>query len=104
MIRAIWLLILFGLGVWAALFLRQMGGIVEITVGNTFIGIPVWLGLLALVVGFVVLHGLLSAWKSLRGWPARIRARRANTARRTRRGWRSAGPGACLATRRIPCC
>jgi HemY protein len=82
MIRAIWLLILLGLGVWAALFLRQMGGIVEITVGNTFIGIPVWLGLLALVVGFVVLHGLLSAWKSLRGWPARIRARRAERHRR----------------------
>jgi HemY protein len=76
MLRAIWLLILLGLGVWAALFLRQMGGIVEITVGNTFIGVPVWLGLLALVVGFVVLHGILSAWKSLRGWPARIRARR----------------------------
>jgi HemY protein len=82
MFRAIWLLILLGLGVWAALFLRQMGGIVEITVGNTFIGIPVWLGLLALVVGFVVLHGLLSAWKSLRGWPARIRARRAERHRR----------------------
>ncbi|SHJ95252.1 HemY protein [Roseomonas rosea] len=76
MLRAIWLLILLGLGVWAALFLRQMGGIVEITVGNTFIGVPVWLGLLALVVGFVVLHGILSAWKSLRGWPARMRARR----------------------------
>ncbi|MFH5924767.1 heme biosynthesis HemY N-terminal domain-containing protein [Roseomonas xinghualingensis] len=82
MLRAIWLLILLGLGVWAALYLRQMGGIVEITVGNTFIGIPVWLGLLALVVGFVVLHGLLSAWKSLRGWPARIRARRAERHRR----------------------
>ena len=76
MLRAIWLLVLLGLGVWAALFLRQMGGAVEITVGNTFIGIPVWLGLLALVVGFVVLHGLLSGWKSLRGWPARMRARR----------------------------
>ncbi|WP_424137396.1 heme biosynthesis HemY N-terminal domain-containing protein [Roseomonas chloroacetimidivorans] len=82
MLRAIWLLILLALGVWAALFLRQMGGNVEITVGNTFIGVPVWLGLLALVVGFVVLHGLLSGWKSLRNWPARIRARRAERHRR----------------------
>ncbi|MBB5693898.1 heme biosynthesis HemY N-terminal domain-containing protein [Muricoccus pecuniae] len=82
MLRAIWLLILLVLGVWAALFLRQMGGNVEISVGNTFIGVPVWLGLLVLVVGFVVLHGLLSAWKSLRGWPARLRARRAARHRR----------------------
>ncbi|MBI0536743.1 heme biosynthesis protein HemY [Roseomonas sp. KE2513] len=82
MLRAIWLLILLALGVWAALFLRQMGGNVEISVGQTFIGIPVWLGLLALVVGFVVLHGILSAWKSLRGWPARMRARRAERHRR----------------------
>jgi HemY protein len=82
MFRAIWLLILLVLGVWLALFLRQMGGNVEISVGNTFIGVPVWLGLLALVVGFVLLHGLLSSWKSLRGWPARRRARRAERHRR----------------------
>ncbi|MFC0386716.1 heme biosynthesis HemY N-terminal domain-containing protein [Muricoccus vinaceus] len=82
MLRAIWLLILLAVGVWAALFLRQMGGTVEISVGSTFIGIPVWLGLLVLVVGFVVLHGILSAWKSIRGWPARLRARRAERHRR----------------------
>ncbi|MBP0447175.1 heme biosynthesis protein HemY [Roseomonas sp. SSH11] len=82
MIRAIRLLIILGLGVWAALYLREMGGIVEITVGSTFIGIPVWLGLLALVIGFVVLHSILSAWKWLRGWPARIRARRQERHRR----------------------
>ncbi|WP_338661656.1 heme biosynthesis HemY N-terminal domain-containing protein [Pararoseomonas sp. SCSIO 73927] len=76
MLRAIWLLFLLALGVWAALFLRETGGNVEITVGNTFIGVPVWLGLLGLVVLFLVLHGLLSGWKSLRGWPARLRARR----------------------------
>jgi len=82
MIRAIRLLVLLGLGVAAALYLRQMGGNVEIAVGNLFIGVPVWLGLLGLVVLFGVLHGLLTGWKWLRTAPARYRARRQERHRR----------------------
>lgn len=76
MIRAIGLLILLGLGVWAALFLRETGGSIEVTVGTTFVAVPVWLALIAAVILFFLLHWLLVGWRSLRTWPSRLRARR----------------------------
>ncbi|WP_426956692.1 heme biosynthesis HemY N-terminal domain-containing protein [Muricoccus radiodurans] len=82
MARAIGLLILLAAGVALALFLRDLGGAIEMTVGSTFVAVPLWLALLALVIAFAVVHLLLVGWRSLRNWPARIRARRAERHRR----------------------
>ncbi|MFT8245388.1 heme biosynthesis HemY N-terminal domain-containing protein [Roseomonas sp. BN140053] len=77
MLRAIGLLILLALGIAAAWFLRQLGGVIELRVGEVFVAVPLWLCLLAAVVGFVLLYGLLRGWALLRAWPSRVRARRA---------------------------
>ena len=77
MLRAIWLLIVLAVGVAFAWYLRTLGGSVEMRVGDVFVGLPLWVLLLVLVVGFVVLHGLLRGWALLRSWPQRIRDRRA---------------------------
>ena len=75
--RAIGLLILVTAAVGGAWFLRDLGGAVELRVGDVFVGLPLWIVLLAAVVGFLLLHGLLRLWARLRAWPARVRARRA---------------------------
>ena len=75
--RAIGLLLLAVVAVGVAWFLRDLGGAVEVRVGDVFIGLPLWIVLLAAVLGFLLLHGLLRAWHGLRTWPARVRARRA---------------------------
>ena len=77
MLRAIWLLIVLAVGVAFAWYLRTLGGSVEMRVGDVFVGLPLWVLLLVLVVGFVVLYGLLRGWALLRSWPQRIRDRRA---------------------------
>ncbi|UFN50411.1 heme biosynthesis protein HemY [Roseomonas sp. OT10] len=77
MLRAIGLLILLAAGVAAAWYLRVLGGFMELHVGDVFVAVPLWLLLIGSIVLFLVLHGLLRGWASLRAWPARARARRA---------------------------
>jgi HemY protein len=74
--RALWLLFLCVIVVGIAWALMRLGGTVEVRFGDTFVGVDLPVVLLGLLVLFVVLHGLLVAWRSLRGWPARMRARR----------------------------
>jgi HemY protein len=75
--RALKLLLLCLVAVGIAWGLMRLGGAVEFRVGDTFIGVSLPVLLIGLVVLFLVLHGLLVGWRSLRGWPARLRARRA---------------------------
>ena len=81
MLRAVWLLLLVAVSVGVAWFLRNLGGAVEVRVGEVFVGLPLWIVLLAAVLGFLLLYGLLRAWANLRAWPARVRARRAARSR-----------------------
>lgn len=76
MLRAIGLLILLALGVAVAWYLRQLGGFAELHVGDVFVAVPLWLLLVGAVVLFLVLHGLLRGWASLRALPSRLRGRR----------------------------
>ena len=75
--RAITVLLLLGLGVAAALWLAEVGGTVEIKVGDAWIGLSFPIALLILFLAFLLLHGILSLISALRRWPGRIRARRA---------------------------
>jgi HemY protein len=72
------LLLLAGLAAVTALamWLAQVGGTVEIAVGETWIGLTVPVAIMALVVAFILLHGLLSGLRWLSGLPARRRAAR----------------------------
>ena len=80
--RAIWVLLLLGIGVALAMWLAEVGGTVEIKVGDAWIGTSFPIALLILFLGFLVLHGILSAIGALRRWPERMRTRR-NARRRT---------------------
>jgi len=75
--RAIWLLLVCVVGVGLAWVLMRMGGVVEVRVGDTFIGLSLPVLLLLLAVLFLVLHGIIVGIRALVNWPARIRARRA---------------------------
>jgi HemY protein len=75
--RAITTLLLLGIGIAVALWLAEVGGSVEIRVGDAWIGVSFPIALLILFLAFLVLHGILSLIGALRRWPARIRARRA---------------------------
>jgi HemY protein len=59
-----------------ALWLARLGGTVEISVGETWIGIALPVAALALMLAFVLLHGLLGALRWLRDLPARRRIAR----------------------------
>lgn len=75
--RAISVLLLLAVGVAAAMWLAQLGGTVEIRVGEAWIGLSMPIALLLLVLAFLALHGLLLAIAAIRGWPERRRRRRA---------------------------
>lgn len=75
--RAITVLLLLTLGVAAAMWLAEIGGTVEIKVGNAWIGLGLPIALLLLAAAFLVLHGLLAGISALRRWPDRVRRRRA---------------------------
>jgi HemY protein len=74
--RAIWIFVVLALFVGAAWQLRQMGGSVDIRVGELEIGVSLPILLVALLALFLVLHGLLVLIRWLGGWPARMRLRR----------------------------
>jgi HemY protein len=74
---ALVLLLLLAVGVAAAFWLSDVGGGVEVRVGETWIGVSFPIALLLLAAAFLLLHALLSAIGALRRWPARVRARRA---------------------------
>ncbi|MDB5370533.1 MAG: heme biosynthesis protein HemY, partial [Roseomonas sp.] len=75
--RALWLLLLCIVTVGIAWALMRLGGTVEVRFGDTFVGLDLPVLLIGLAVLFLVLHGLLVAWRALRHWPANMRARRA---------------------------
>lgn len=75
MAAAISVLLVLGLAVFAAWQLREMGGTVEIAVGDLFLALDLPALLVALAGCFLLLHGLLSGLRTLAGWPARRRAR-----------------------------
>lgn len=79
--RALWLLLVCALTVGIAWGLMRLGGVVELRVGDMFIGVSLPVLLIALVVLFLVLHLLIVGVRSLIHWPARIRARRAEKRR-----------------------
>lgn len=81
MAAALSVLLVIGLAVAAAWQLREMGGTVEISVGDLFLAFDLPALLVALAVAFALLHGLLSGMAALAAWPARRRAR-AEAARR----------------------
>ncbi|ONG44711.1 heme biosynthesis protein HemY [Pseudoroseomonas deserti] len=82
--RAIWLLLICLVTVGIAWGLMRLGGNVEFRVADyeVYVSLPVLL--ILTVVTFLVLHGLITGFRSLVRWPARARARRA--ARRRERG------------------
>lgn len=75
--RAIALLLLLAVAVAMALYLADLGGSLEIRVGEYWIGVPFSVALILLIVGFVLLHGALAGIAAVRRWPEAARARRA---------------------------
>ncbi|WP_137128355.1 heme biosynthesis HemY N-terminal domain-containing protein [Roseomonas sp. HF4] len=59
-----------------ALWLARVGGTVEIAVGETWIGVTFPIAVMALVLAFVLLHGVLSLFHWIGGIPARQRIAR----------------------------
>jgi HemY protein len=80
--RAVVYLLLLAAGVAAAMWLAQVGGSVEVRVGDAFIGVPLAIGLLALVLLFLTLYAILAGIAALRRLPKRVAARRAERRRR----------------------
>ena len=74
--RALWVLLFLAAGVGVALWLADVGGTVEIKVGDAWIGTSFPIALLLLVASFAVVHGLLTAIGAIRRWPRRLRQRR----------------------------
>lgn len=74
---AITILLVLVLGVAGAMYLAQLGGTVEIKVGDAWIGTSFPIALLLLAATFLVLHGILAAIAGIRRWPQRMRSRRA---------------------------
>jgi HemY protein len=79
--RALLILVVLAAGVALALWLAEVGGSVEVRVGETWIGVGMPIALLALALGFLLMHGVLSLVGALRRWPGRVRARRAERLR-----------------------
>ncbi|MBL6453929.1 heme biosynthesis protein HemY [Belnapia sp. T6] len=76
MLRAIWILLLLGIGVAVAMYLGELGGTVEIQVGQAYVGTSFPIALLILCLTFLLLYAVLAAIGALRRWPSRMRARR----------------------------
>jgi HemY protein len=72
---ALSLLLVLALAVAAAWQLRQMGGSVEVSVGEIFVALDLPAFLVALALLFALLHAALSGLRALAGWPGRRRAR-----------------------------
>ena len=62
-------------GFAGVLWLAGLGGSVEIRHGDLWIGLPLAAAILALIAGFLLLHGLLRGWSWLVAWPGRRRLR-----------------------------
>ncbi len=75
--RALYVLLLLGIAVAAAMYIAELGGTVEIRVGEVWVGVSAPVALLLLCLAFLLLHGILNAIEALRRWPQRLRARRA---------------------------
>lgn len=74
---AIAVLLLLVIGVAGAMYLAELGGTVQIQVGDAWIGTSFPIALLLLALAFLVLHGLLVGIGALRRLPRRLREKRA---------------------------
>ncbi len=74
--NALLVLIVLAAGVLAAFWLADLGGSVDIQVGEVAIAVSFPVALLLLVAAFLVLHLLLAAVGALRRWPRNARLRR----------------------------
>lgn len=72
---ALYTLLILAAGVAGALWLADLGGTVDIKVGDAWVGTSFPIALLLLVAGFLVLHGLLNLIGAIRRWPERARLR-----------------------------
>lgn len=75
--RAIAYLFLLAGAVALALFLADLGGSIEIRVGDVFVGVPFSIAMMILVVAFLLGWGLLAVIGALRRWPEKRRQKRA---------------------------
>ena len=66
-------LLLLALGIALVLWLANLGGSVDVRVGQYWIGISFPAAIVLAVLGFVLLHGLLRLVAGIRGWPERRR-------------------------------
>ncbi|UPY37622.1 heme biosynthesis HemY N-terminal domain-containing protein [Sediminicoccus sp. KRV36] len=62
-------------GFASVMWLAELGGSVEIRLADLWIGMPLAAAILALIGGFLLLHGLLRLWSWLLAWPERRRLR-----------------------------
>lgn len=74
---ALLVLLLLAGAVALAFWLADLGGSVEIRVGDAVVALPLALAALGLALTFLVLHAVLALFGTLRRWPARRRAARA---------------------------
>lgn len=74
--KAILVLIVLAVGVAAAFWLNDLGGSVEIQVGDTAVATSFPIALLLLVGAFLVFWLVLAAIGAMRRWPRRLRSRR----------------------------
>lgn len=75
--RAIAYLFLLAGAVALALYLADLGGAIEIRVGEVWIGVPLSVAMMILVVAFVFGWGVLAVIGALRRWPEKRRQKRA---------------------------
>ena len=70
-------LIILALGVAGAMWLADLGGSVDIKVGEHWIGAPFPIAMLLALAAFVALHWVLNLFGAMRRWPERLSFRRA---------------------------
>ncbi|MBR0652697.1 heme biosynthesis protein HemY [Roseomonas terrae] len=79
--RALWVLVALAAVTALAFWLAETGGTIEVQVGELWIGVGLPIALLALVIGFGLLHGVFTALRALGRVPAQRRAQRADRRR-----------------------
>lgn len=84
MLSAILILVVLAAGVAAAFWFHELGGTVEIRVGEHFVGVSFPIALLILLAFILVVLGLVMLWGAIRRQPAKSRTQR--LARRRREG------------------
>lgn len=79
--RALMVLVALAAATALAFWFADIGGTIEVQVGELWIGIGLPIAVLILVAAFLLLHGILAVFAALRRMPARRRAARAQRRR-----------------------